>query len=105
MNWRNLPHHDYFLYARSYHSAAKKLARMLDLEPGPIPNYDLCPVLSAYRHAVELHLKVIVLGEGGNFLETKPDKLTVHKTKIRFLVGAVRGPDREEPEMGERVQD
>jgi hypothetical protein len=36
MNWRNLDDHDYLLFARSYYTAAKKLARMLDLDPGPI---------------------------------------------------------------------
>ena len=81
MNWRNLPEHDYFLFARAYHSAAKKLAGMLDVDPGPIPEFDFCPVLSAYRHAIELHLKVIVLGDGGKFLATRPDELSVHKTK------------------------
>jgi hypothetical protein len=81
MNWRNLPEHDYFLFARSYHAAAKKLARMLDLNPGPIPQFDLCPVLSAYRNAIELHLKLIVLGDGGKFLATPPDELSVHKTR------------------------
>lgn len=79
VNWRNLPGHDYFLFARAYHSAAKKLARMLD--PGPVPEFDLCPILSAYRHAIELHLKVIVLGEGGKFLATRPDELSVDKTR------------------------
>jgi hypothetical protein len=81
MNWRNLHEHDYFLFARSYNTAAKKLARTLDLDSGPIPDFDLCPVLSAYRHAVEIHLKVIVLGEGGNFLAKRPDELSVHKTR------------------------
>ena len=38
-------------------------------------------MLSAYRKAVELSLKVIVLGEGGNFLPTKPDPISVHKTR------------------------
>ena len=81
MNWRNLNENDFFLYARSYHTAARKLARTLDLDTGPIPEFDLCPVLSAYRHAIELHLKVIVLGDGGNFLTIKPDELSVHKTR------------------------
>lgn len=81
MNWRNLPEHEYFLYARSYHVAAKKLARTLDLDHGPLADLDLCPVLSMYRHSIELHLKVIVLGEGGNFLPSRPDVLSVHKTR------------------------
>jgi hypothetical protein len=33
-----------------------------------------------YRHALELHLKAVVLGEGGNFLVTKPDSISVGKT-------------------------
>jgi hypothetical protein len=91
MNWRNLPDHDYFLFARSYHIAAKKLARTLDLDPGPLPDLDLCPVRTMYRHAVELQLKVFVLGDGGNFLSTKPDELSVHKTRCRFQGGDRRG--------------
>jgi hypothetical protein len=96
MNWRNLPEHDFFLYARSYHAAAKKLARMPNLDPGPISEFDLGPVLSMYRHAVELHLKVIVLGGGGNFLPTKPDELSVHKTRslswlAQFVIQIVTG--------------
>lgn len=81
MNWRNLPECDYFLYARSYHTAAKNLIRMLDVDPDPVSEYDLCPILSMYRHAIELHLKIIVLGKGANFLVTKPDELSVHKTR------------------------
>jgi hypothetical protein len=68
LNWRNLPEHDYFLYARSFHTAAKKLARSLDIDPGPIADFDLCPVLSMYRLCIELHLKAILLGVSGNFL-------------------------------------
>jgi len=33
-----------------------------------------------YRHALVLHLKALVLGEGGNFLATRPDALSAHKT-------------------------
>src|ERR1035438_4864380 len=53
--------------------AAKRLAGTLDLDGGPIADFDAGPVLSMYRRAVELHLKVLVLGDGGNFLPTKPD--------------------------------
>jgi hypothetical protein len=61
--------------------AAKTLAGVLELDPGPISDLDLSPLLTVYRHAVELHLKVIVLGDGGNFLANRPDELSVHKTK------------------------
>ena len=71
---------DSFLYARSFHTAAKKLAASLQLAPNPFTGFDVSPVVFMYRHAVELHLKALVLGEGGNFLATTPDALSVHKT-------------------------
>jgi hypothetical protein len=81
MRWRDIDEHDYFLHARSFHTAAKKLVRLLDVDPGFLPELDFCPALTLYRHAVELHLKVIVLGEGGRFLATPPDELSVQKTR------------------------
>ena len=33
-----------------------------------------------YRHALELHLKALILRGGRNFLATKPDRMSVHKT-------------------------
>lgn len=109
MNWRNLPEHDYFLFARSFHSAAKKLARTLDLDPGPIADFDLCPMLSMYRHAIELHLKVIVLGEGGNFLAARPDELSVHKTRslswlAQFVIQVVTALKWEEEFKAEGIE-
>ncbi len=41
---------------------------------------DAFPVVFMYRHAIELRLKSIVLGEGGNFLATKPDPISVSKS-------------------------
>ena len=79
LNWRNLSEKEFHLHARSFHAAAKRLAATLDSTPLTAP--DLCPVLSAYRKAVELSLKVVVLGDGGNFLPTKPDSISVHKTR------------------------
>lgn len=79
-NWRNVSERDLWLYARSFHSAAKKLAGALEVDSGPMSDFDPCPVVFMYRHAVELHLKALVLGEGGNFLATKPDHLSVYKT-------------------------
>lgn len=110
MNWRNLDVGDYFLYARSFHVAAKTLARTLGNNPGPIPDFDLCPVLSAYRHAVELHLKVILLGEGGNFLATRPDELSVHKTRslswlAQFVAQIVTTLEWEEEFRAEGIHD
>ena len=79
-NWRNVPERDLWLYARSFHTAAKKLAGALELDPGPMPEFDSCPVVFMYRHALELHLKAIVLGDGSNVLATKPDSISVSKS-------------------------
>jgi hypothetical protein len=87
LNWRKVPERDLWLYARSFHKAAKKLAGALELDAGPATYFDACPVVFMYRHAVELHLKAVVLGDGGNFLATKPDALSVHKThSVSWLV-------------------
>jgi hypothetical protein len=77
---RNIPVDDLFLYARSFHQAVKALAEFLLVGGNPVSDVDFSPVVSVYRLALELYLKALVLGDGGNFLETKPDLLTVHKT-------------------------
>jgi len=78
--WRNVPDRDLWRYARSFHKAAKTLAGSLQLDASPFSDFDVSPVVFMYRHAVELHMKALVLGDGGNFLATKPDALSVHKT-------------------------
>ncbi len=76
----NLQHRDLWLHARPFHTAAKTLAGSLGTASGPLTEFDLSPVVFMYRHALELHLEVLVLGKGGNFLATKPDVLSIHKT-------------------------
>src|ERR1039457_4742172 len=86
LNWPNIPSRDIFLHAQSFHKAAKALAAF-QLDASPLADFDVSPVVFMYRHAVELHLKALVLGEGGNFLATKPDALSVHKThSVSWLV-------------------
>jgi len=50
------------------------------LDSGQLTEFDASPIVFMYRHAVELHLKALVLGDGGNFLATKPDTLSIYKT-------------------------
>src|SRR5262249_49498445 len=69
-----------FQYAQSFHKAAKTLAALFQKEAKPFAETDASPVVFMYQHALELHLKAIVLGEGGNFLHTKPDPISVSKT-------------------------
>ena len=80
VNRHNVPAKDLFLYARSFHKAAKALAAFQP-DASLLADVDVSPVVFMYQHAVELHLKALVLGEGGNFLATKPDALSVHKTR------------------------
>src|ERR1035437_9574294 len=79
VNRRNVPAGDLFLYAQSFHKAAKTLAASFQADANPFAEADASAVVFMYRHAVELHLKAMVLGDGGNFLATKPDALSVHK--------------------------
>ena len=71
---------DLFFHAHSFHIAAKKLAGTLEFSSRPFAEFDISPVIFLYRHALELHLKAIVLGEGVNFLKTKPDQISVSQS-------------------------
>ena len=73
------PQTDLWLYARSFHAAAKELARAFNPDT-TLPEFDISPVAFVFRHALELHLKALVLAEGGNFLGTRPDGLSIQKT-------------------------
>ncbi len=83
MNWNPQigPEMKLALYARSFHTAAKTLAEEFKLDSGTFADFGICPVLYMYRHAAEFHLKAFVLGDGGNFLATKPDPLSICKTR------------------------
>ena len=73
LDWRNVPEEEFFLYARAFRAAAKKMALALELDPGPFTKFAACPVVFMYRHALELHLKALILGDGSNFLrQTRP---------------------------------
>jgi hypothetical protein len=77
--WQHVPAKDLFLYAHSFHKAAKTLAASFQPEANALGDFlpAVCPVIFMYRHAVELHLKVIVLADGGNFLAPKPDPISI----------------------------
>lgn len=79
-NGRSIPPEDLFLYAQSFHKAGKTLAAAFRPEDKTFAEADASAVVFMYRHAVELYLKTMVLGEGGNFLATKPDPISVGKT-------------------------
>ena len=71
---------DLFFHASSFHLAAKKLVGALEFGFSPYAEFDVSPVMFLYRHALELVLKAIVLGKGGNYLETTPDPISISKS-------------------------
>ncbi len=88
-SWHNGGDIEIGLYARSLHRAAQTLIKSLELEPNPKTAWDACPILLLYRQAIELHLKFLV-GEGGNFLPTPTDSITLYKThSLRWLAQIV----------------
>src|SRR5437870_2814342 len=80
LSWEHVRARDLFPYARSFHFAAKTLAASYLADPDADGRVAASPVVFMYRHALELHLKVIVLGDGSNFLPTKPDAISVSKS-------------------------
>ena len=80
LNWHNVPEREFCFYARAFHTAAKTLVENLDLDRTPRSDWNACPVVFLYRHALELHLKALVLGDGGKFLASKPDPASIYRT-------------------------
>jgi hypothetical protein len=87
LKWKCIPDEDIFLYARSCRKAAETTMRTMKLDGEPFAAFDACAIVFLYRYAVEVHLKALVLGDGGNFLTTKPDPLSVYKTRSLSWLG------------------
>ena len=77
---RLLDDYELLFYARSFHKAAQALAGSPLVGGKLVSDVDFSPVVNMYRQALELHLKALVLGDGTNFLKTKPDVISVHNT-------------------------
>jgi len=73
-----------------YWNAAQTLVKNLDLDR--IFGYDACPVVFLYRHALELYLKALLLGDGANFLLNNPDPKWVMNSNhdLKTLIPRVR---------------
>jgi hypothetical protein len=70
---------DLIFYAHSTCKAAKKLAAQIDDDHFSF--FDAYSILHLYRHAAELFLKAIALGNGANFLPSRPDPISVTNSK------------------------
>jgi hypothetical protein len=87
--WHNGADVEIQFYARSLQRAAKALVEKLEEYGRPGNDWDVCPIILLYRQALELHMKAVV-GEGGNFLASPIDQLTLYKThSLRWLAQIV----------------
>jgi hypothetical protein len=76
-------------YARSLQKAAKTLVGKLERDQSARTDLGAGPVVLLYRQALEIHLKLLV-GEGGNFLRSPIDHITLSKTQsLRWLAQIV----------------
>lgn len=88
-HWHNGAEIEIGLYAGSLHKAAKLLLESLDRNENPKTAWDVGPIITLYRQAVELQMKFLV-GEGGRFLASPTDHLTLAKThSLRWLAQIV----------------
>jgi hypothetical protein len=87
--WHNGADVEIHRYARSLQKAAKALTEKLELDGKPGTDWDVGPIILLYRQAIELHLKALV-GEGGNFLASPTDHITLYKThSLRWVAQIV----------------
>jgi len=94
---------DLFLYARSFHKAARALVSSFQPVASPLAEFDASPVIFMYRHSLELHLKAIVLGEGANSPESEAGCDFNREVARCFLAGAIRCSDRDGTDVGKTV--
>ena len=66
LNWHGVPQKEFSMYARAFHEAGRQLVNEKDKRY--FRDFDACPIVFLYRHALELYLKAILLGDGRNIL-------------------------------------
>ena len=93
LNFRNSPKTEFGPYANAFHEAGKTLAERLSARAG-YSDLEACPIVFLYRHAMELHIKAIIV-TGNDILELsgqvpiiKTEDLGSHR--IHALVPALK---------------
>ncbi len=77
LNWHREPEKEFHLYGEAFWSAAKALLCNEALDKQPIASFDACVIVYLYRHALELFLKEILIGRGGELIDPRPSPRTV----------------------------
>lgn len=87
--WHNGADAEIALYIQSLRKSAKILVDKLDRTDDPKTVWDATPVVTLYRQAVELAMKMLI-GEGCGFLKSPTDHLSLAKThSLRWLAQIV----------------
>lgn len=88
--WHNGADVEISLYIESLRKSAKVLIDNLDRSGDPTTAWDATPVVTLYRQAVELAMKMLV-GDGCVFLKSPTDHITLATThSLRWLAQIVR---------------
>jgi len=78
LNWRREPEKEFHVYGDAFWNAAKTLlSRNEELDKQPIASFDACVIVYLYRQALELYLKGILIGRGGELIDPRPSPETV----------------------------
>ena len=97
LNFRHSPQREFGPYGSGFHEAARSLARNFLRKRGGFSDLEGPPIVYLYRHALELHLKGVLLA--GNRLMELDDKglrgqelwKLLHTHKLSTLLPHVRG--------------
>jgi hypothetical protein len=77
LNWHREPEKEFHLYGEAFWNAAKTLLQNDALDRLPIASFDASVIVYLYRHALELLLKEILIGRGGELIHPRPSPETV----------------------------
>jgi hypothetical protein len=77
LNWHEEPAMEFHLYGNAFWSAAKNLLQNEARDKQPGASFDACVIVYLYRHALELFLKDILIGRGGELIVQPPSPETV----------------------------
>ena len=80
LNWHQEPQKEFHVYGEAFWNAAKKLLQNGALDRLPSASFDASVVVYLYRHALELFLKEILIGRGGELVHPHPSPETVVNT-------------------------
>src|ERR1039458_6686495 len=77
LNWHREPEREFHLYGEAFWNAARNLLQNDALDKRPIASFGASVIVYLYRHALELFLKEILLGRGGELIDPRPSAETV----------------------------